>query len=56
MSKHSIEAFTDAWRSEMAPMGVKVSVVEPGLTSPYIIKNEVERLGNGGVGRCSSRV
>lgn len=30
MSKHAVEAFTDALAAEMARFGVKVSVVEPG--------------------------
>jgi NAD(P)-dependent dehydrogenase (short-subunit alcohol dehydrogenase family) len=30
MSKHAVEAFTDALAAEMAKFGVEVSVVEPG--------------------------
>jgi len=30
MSKHAMEAFTDALAAEMAPLGVDVNVVEPG--------------------------
>ena len=30
MSKHAIEAFTDSLAGELAPAGVKVSVIEPG--------------------------
>jgi len=30
MSKHAIEAYTDALAAEMAPLGVGVSVIEPG--------------------------
>jgi NAD(P)-dependent dehydrogenase (short-subunit alcohol dehydrogenase family) len=30
MSKHAIEAFTDSLAAEMEPLGVKVSVIEPG--------------------------
>src|SRR5262249_3758260 len=30
MSKHALEALTDALAEEMAPLGVQVSVVEPG--------------------------
>ncbi|MEQ9425548.1 MAG: SDR family oxidoreductase [Cyclobacteriaceae bacterium] len=30
MSKHAIEAFTDALAAEMQPFGVQVSVIEPG--------------------------
>jgi len=48
MSKHSIEAFSDALALEMAPLGVQVSVVEPGSYKSDIFKNEVERSGTGG--------
>jgi short-subunit dehydrogenase len=48
MSKHSIEAFTDALALEMAPLGVQVSVVEPGSYKSDIFKNEVQRSGTGG--------
>lgn len=47
MSKHSIEAFTDALAQEMAPLGVQVNVVEPGLYKSEIFKNEVQRSGTG---------
>jgi|KBSMisStaDraftv2_1062788.scaffolds.fasta_scaffold75776_5 NAD(P)-dependent dehydrogenase (short-subunit alcohol dehydrogenase family) len=47
MSKHSIEAFTDALAQEMAPLGVQVSVVEPGSYKSEIFKNEVQRSGTG---------
>jgi NAD(P)-dependent dehydrogenase (short-subunit alcohol dehydrogenase family) len=30
MSKHAVEAFTDGLAAEMEPLGVKVSVIEPG--------------------------
>jgi len=30
MSKHAIEAYTDSLAAEMAPLGVQVSVIEPG--------------------------
>ena len=33
MSKHAVEAFTDSLAAEMAPLGVHVSVVEPGSTT-----------------------
>jgi NAD(P)-dependent dehydrogenase (short-subunit alcohol dehydrogenase family) len=48
MSKHSLEAFTDALAQEMAPLGVQVSVVEPGSYKSEIFKNEVQRSGTGG--------
>jgi NAD(P)-dependent dehydrogenase (short-subunit alcohol dehydrogenase family) len=47
MSKHSIEAFTDALAQEMKPLGVRVSVVEPGSYKSDIFKNEVQRSGTG---------
>ena len=48
MSKHAIEAFTDALAQEMGPLGVHVSVVEPGSYKSEIFKNEVQRSGTGG--------
>jgi NAD(P)-dependent dehydrogenase (short-subunit alcohol dehydrogenase family) len=47
MSKHSIEAFTDALAQELSPLGVQVSVVEPGSYKSEIFKNEVQRSGTG---------
>jgi NAD(P)-dependent dehydrogenase (short-subunit alcohol dehydrogenase family) len=47
MSKHSVEAFTDALAQEMTPLGVQVSVVEPGSYKSEIFKNEVQRSGTG---------
>jgi NAD(P)-dependent dehydrogenase (short-subunit alcohol dehydrogenase family) len=47
MSKHAIEAFTDALALEMAPLGVQVSVIEPGSYKSEIFKNEVQRSGTG---------
>jgi len=48
MSKHSIEAFTDALAQEMGPFGVQGSVVEPGSYKSEIFRNEVQRSGTGG--------
>ncbi len=45
MSKHAIEAFTDALASEMEPLGVAVSVVEPGNYNSEIGTNAAKRLG-----------
>jgi len=45
MSKHAIEAFGDALAEEMAPLGVKVSLVEPGNYNSEIIKTAGKRLG-----------
>jgi len=48
MSKHAMEAFTDVLAQEMAPLGVQVSIVEPGSYKSDIFKNEVKRSGTGG--------
>jgi NAD(P)-dependent dehydrogenase (short-subunit alcohol dehydrogenase family) len=45
MSKHAIEAFADSLAADMAPHGVKVSVIEPGNYNSDIAKNAVQRLG-----------
>ena len=45
MSKHAVEAFTDSLAAEMAPLGVHVSVVEPGFYNTEIVKSAVRRLG-----------
>jgi NAD(P)-dependent dehydrogenase (short-subunit alcohol dehydrogenase family) len=42
-SKHWIEAFTDSVATEMAPLGVTVSVVEPGNYKSRIRRSSVER-------------
>jgi NAD(P)-dependent dehydrogenase (short-subunit alcohol dehydrogenase family) len=42
-SKHWIEAFTDALAAEMEPLGVHVSVVEPGNFKSYIRRSAVSR-------------
>ncbi len=43
-SKHYIEAFTDALASEIEPLGVKVSVVEPGSYKSRIRRSAVARI------------
>jgi NAD(P)-dependent dehydrogenase (short-subunit alcohol dehydrogenase family) len=45
MSKHAVESFTDSLAQEMAPLGVKVSVIEPGNYDSQIAKNAAGRLG-----------
>lgn len=42
-SKHWIEAFTDSFATEMEPLGVTVSVVEPGNYKSNIRRTSVER-------------
>ena len=39
MSKHAIEGFTDSLATQLAPLGVKVSVIEPGAYRSDIDKN-----------------
>jgi len=43
MSKHAIEAYTDTLAAEMAPYGVKVSVIEPGTYKSEIYRNSYNR-------------
>ncbi len=47
MSKHAMETFTDTLAQELAPSGVRVSIVEPGSYKSEIFKNEVNRSGTG---------
>ncbi len=44
MSKHAVEAYTDALAAEMARVGVKVSVIEPGNYQSDMGKNVVRRM------------
>jgi NAD(P)-dependent dehydrogenase (short-subunit alcohol dehydrogenase family) len=45
ISKHAVEAFTDSLAAEMAPLGVHVSVIEPGSYNTEIYRNAAKRLG-----------
>jgi NAD(P)-dependent dehydrogenase (short-subunit alcohol dehydrogenase family) len=45
MSKHAIEGFTDSLAYETAPLGIKVSIVEPGSYNSNIMQNEARRAG-----------
>jgi NAD(P)-dependent dehydrogenase (short-subunit alcohol dehydrogenase family) len=45
MSKHAIEALTDALAGQFAGTGVHVSVVEPGNYNSAIAKNALARMG-----------
>ncbi|WP_419191169.1 SDR family oxidoreductase [Saltatorellus ferox] len=44
MSKHAVEAYTDVLALELEPLGVKVSIVEPGNFRSQIFQSTVERL------------
>jgi NAD(P)-dependent dehydrogenase (short-subunit alcohol dehydrogenase family) len=55
MSKHAIEAYTDALAAELQPFGVQVSVVEPGNYRSEIGIGVRQRLLDGGYGRDGSR-
>jgi NAD(P)-dependent dehydrogenase (short-subunit alcohol dehydrogenase family) len=44
MSKHAIEALTDSLAIQLAPLGVQVSVVEPGAFNSNIVENMFPRL------------
>lgn len=43
MSKHGIEAYSDALGAELAPFGVKVSIIEPGNYGTSIGRNMLAR-------------
>jgi NAD(P)-dependent dehydrogenase (short-subunit alcohol dehydrogenase family) len=43
MSKHAIEALTDVLAIEMLPLGVDVSVVEPGVFRTDLVRNAINR-------------
>jgi NAD(P)-dependent dehydrogenase (short-subunit alcohol dehydrogenase family) len=45
MSKHAVEALTDSLAAELGPLGVHVSVIEPGTYNTPILKNAAARLG-----------
>jgi NAD(P)-dependent dehydrogenase (short-subunit alcohol dehydrogenase family) len=45
MSKHAIEGFTDSVALKLAPLGVKVTVVEPGNFASEIGNNAAKRAG-----------
>jgi NAD(P)-dependent dehydrogenase (short-subunit alcohol dehydrogenase family) len=53
MSKHAIEAFGDSLAGELEPMGVKVSIIEPGNYDSDIGKSATQRTGI--VGRLTDR-
>lgn len=45
MSKHAIEAFTDSLAEELAPAGVHVCVIEPGVFNTRLVMNAIVRTG-----------
>ena len=45
MSKHAMEAFADSTAAQMAPLGVQVSIVEPGNFDSDIGKSATKRTG-----------
>lgn len=45
MSKHAVEAYTDSLALQMAPLGVSVSVIEPGNYDSDIMRNALARAG-----------
>ena len=45
MSKHAVEAFADSLAAQMAPLGVLVSIVEPGNFDSEIGKSAAKRTG-----------
>lgn len=45
MSKHALEALSDSLALELAPLGVKVSVIEPGSFRTQISSNTARRIG-----------
>ncbi len=47
MSKHAMEAYTDALADELAPSGVQVSVIEPGNYRSDITKHMIEHMSAG---------
>jgi len=55
MSKHAIEAFTDALASELVPLGVQVSAVEPGNFDSSIGETVQRRIDNGSIDLEKSR-
>ena len=49
MSKHAIEAYTDALATEMKRFGVHVSVIEPGNYSSNIWDKDIKRASDSGL-------
>jgi NAD(P)-dependent dehydrogenase (short-subunit alcohol dehydrogenase family) len=50
MSKHALEAFTDALAGELSRFGVQVSAIEPGAYTSKIGENWISRMKERGIG------
>jgi NAD(P)-dependent dehydrogenase (short-subunit alcohol dehydrogenase family) len=55
MSKHGVEAFTDALAAEFADFGVQVAIVEPGNYKSQIVASMVKRMEESGYSAEGSR-
>jgi NAD(P)-dependent dehydrogenase (short-subunit alcohol dehydrogenase family) len=55
MSKHGVEAYTDALAAELGAFGVAVAVVEPGNYKSQIVASMVERMEASGYSAEGSR-
>ena len=55
MSKHAVEAYTDALAAELVPLGVRVSAVEPGNYNSRIGETARRRIESGNIDLESSR-
>jgi NAD(P)-dependent dehydrogenase (short-subunit alcohol dehydrogenase family) len=55
MSKHAVEAFSDVLALELAPLGVAVSVVEPGNYNSRIYESLAQRREERGLTTADSR-
>jgi len=54
MSKHAMEAFTDSLAVEMEPLGVQVSIIEPGNYESSIGENVIRRMQSQGYDQADS--
>jgi NAD(P)-dependent dehydrogenase (short-subunit alcohol dehydrogenase family) len=55
MSKHAVEAYTDALALELGPLGVQVSVIDPGNYRSEISASARQRLESQGYSPANSR-
>jgi short-subunit dehydrogenase len=56
MSKHAIEGFTDSLAREMEPLGVHVSVVEPGNYKSELARTTAKRMGREHLARAADNL